>query len=279
MRILITGGQGQLGRDLQRALETETVFAFGHRDLDVTDADALLRAVEEHRPDALIHAAALTDTGRCEREPDLAHAVNATGTRNAARACQSVGASLVYISTNEVFDGISRHPYLESDPPNPINAYARSKLAGERYVESTLERHYIVRTAWLYGEGGNHCPAKILAAAQQRPELSVVTDEVATPTWTRDLAQALARLIGHDAFGVYHLTNDGACSRYDWTRLILRLAGREDVQVRPTTMAEYGATPRKPPYSVLANRAAAALGITLRPWEQALEEFFRCARL
>ena len=278
MRILVTGGQGQLGRDLQRALAAETVFAFGHRELDVTDAGALLHAAEEHRPDVIIHAAALTDTSRCEREPDLAHAVNATGARNAAQACQHTGASLLFVSTNEVFNGAKHDPYLESDPPKPLNVYARSKLAGEDYVKSTLERHYIVRTAWLYGEGGNHFPAKILAAAEQRPELSVVSDEVATPTWTRDLSQAIARLIGHDAFGVYHLTNDGGCSRYDWARLVLRLAGKEEVQVRPTTMAEYGASPRKPPYSVLANRAAAALGITLRPWEQALEEFFRCAR-
>ncbi len=277
MRILITGARGQLGRDLQRALPEDTVFASDLPELDVTDADALLRATEAHRPDILIHAAALTDTARCEREPDLAHKVNAEAARNAAQACQRLGASLLYVSTNEVFDGVSRHPYPESYPPNPLNAYARSKLAGEAYVKSSLQRYYIVRTAWLYGEGGNHFPAKILAAAEQQPTLSVVTDEIATPTWTRDLAQAIARLIRHDAFGVYHLTNDGACSRYDWARLVLRLAGREDVQVRPTTMAEYGATPRKPPYSVLANRAAAALGITLRPWEQALEEFFRCA--
>jgi dTDP-4-dehydrorhamnose reductase len=277
MRILITGARGQLGRDLQLALAEETLFAFDLPELDVTDADALLHAAEEQRPDVLIHAAALTDTARCEREPNLAHKVNAEGARNAAQACQHLGASLVYLSTNEVFDGASRRPYAESHPPNPLNAYARSKLAGEDYVKSILERYYIVRTAWLYGEGGNHFPAKILAAADEQAALSVVTDEVATPTWTRDLAQAIARLIRHDAFGVYHLTNDGACSRYDWARLVLRLAGREDVQVRPTTMAEFGATPRKPPYSVLANRAAAALGITLRPWEQALEEFFRCA--
>lgn len=277
MRILITGAGGQLGRDLQRALAQDTIFAFDLPELDVSDPADLLHAADEHRPDVVIHAAALTDTARCEREPDLAHAVNAEGARNAARACQRLGASLVYLSTNEVFDGAGRRPYPESHPTNPLNAYARSKLAGEDYVKSMLEHYYIVRTAWLYGEGGNHFPSKILAAAERQPTLSVVTDEVATPTWSRDLAQAIARLIRHEAFGIYHLTNDGACSRYDWARLVLRLAGREGVEVRPTTMAEFGATPRKPPYSVLANRAGAALGITMRPWEHALEEFFRCA--
>lgn len=280
MRVLITGGQGQLGRDLQQALAEHEVRSTDLPELDVTEPSPLLDAVDSFQPEVVIHAAAFTDTARCETEPDLAYAVNVLGARNVAVACGQAGAAMLYISTNEVFDGAQREPYLEFDQPNPLNTYARSKLAGERCVQTLLPRHYIVRTAWLYGLGGSHFPAKILAAAGERGELSVVTDEIATPTWTHDLAEAIARLIRQPLYGVYHFTNSGACSRFEWAREVLRLAGREDVTLRPVTTAEYrttgGAGPRKPPYSVLRNFAGAVgLGIELRPWQEALEDYFR----
>ena len=187
---------------------------------------------------------------------------------------------MVYVSTNEVFDGAKGAPYLEWDEPQPSNAYGRSKLAGERMVQDALVEHYIVRTAWLYGPGGNHFVAKILRAAEGG-ELTGVTGEIATPTWTRDLAQAIARLIKTQRYGVYHLTNAGQASRYEWVREILRLAGKSDVRLRPVTTAAFRASlppdavaPDKPPYSVLHNQAAAALGIELRPWQEALREYF-----
>ena len=279
--VLITGGQGQLGRELQRALlaqsEPPRVLAPGHGDLDVTDADAVERALRRAKPELVIHAAALTDTSLCEEDPALAMRVNAQGSLHVARACRRAGAAMVYVSTNEVFDGARGEPYGESDEPCPINAYGRSKLEGERLVRETLPQHYIVRTAWLYGEGGNNFPAKILRAAEGRRELSMVTDEVATPTWARDLAQAIIRLAGHPVYGIYHLTNDGWCSRYEWAAEVLRLAGPPwaDVTLRPITAAEYGGGPPKPPFSALRNEAAARLGITLRPWQEALGEYFR----
>jgi dTDP-4-dehydrorhamnose reductase len=137
----------------------------------------------------------------------------------------------------------------------------------------------VVRTAWLYGEGTGNFPSKILAAAAERGELSVVTDEIATPTWARDLAAAIASLVERPLYGVYHFTNSGECSRYEWAREALRLAGRDDVSIRPTTMAEYGAFPVKPPYSVLRNEAGAKLGITLRPWREALGEYFAMRKM
>ena len=279
MRILITGRDGQLGRDLQAALAGHEVRAVPHSDLDVTDADAVAAAIAAFRPEVALHAAALTDTTRCEREPEVAHAVNALGARNVAVACANAGAAIVYVSTNEVFDGAKAEPYLESDEPRPINAYGRSKLAGERMVQEALAAHYIVRTAWLYGRGGNHFVAKILRAAEGG-ELTGVTDEIATPTWARDLAPAIARLIKTQRYGVYHLTNVGQASRYEWVREILRLAGKSDVRLRPVTTAAFRASlppdavaPDKPPYSALRNQAAAALGIELRPWQEALREY------
>jgi dTDP-4-dehydrorhamnose reductase len=280
VRILITGAGGQLGRDLQDALRDHELVALGHSALDVVAAAAVNDALDSSKPNVVVHAAALTDTTRCEREPDLAHAVNAQGARNVAAACARLRAAMVYVSTNEVFDGAKASPYAESDQPDPVNAYGRSKLAGERLVQAVLPQHYIVRTAWLYGLGGNHFVSKMLRAADGG-ELIGVTDEVATPTWTRDLAEAIARLIETERFGVYHLTNAGQASRYDWVQEILRLAGKETVAVRPVTTAEFRASlqpgvvaPKKPPFSVLANTAATALGIELRPWQDALAAYF-----
>jgi len=272
MRILITGGRGQLGRELQTALVSHTLSAPDLPELDVTDASAVGRAVDAFRPELVIHAAAYTDTRGCEADPALAMRVNGDGTRHVALACQQTGAALFYVSTNEVFDGAKGEPYLETDEPLPINAYGRSKLAGEEHVRSLLQKPYVVRTAWLYG-GGRDFPAKVLQAASG--ELPMVTDEVASPTWARDLAQAIVRLVEQDAPpGVYHLTNGGGCSRFQWAERVLALAGRRDVALRPVAQAEYDAPYRKPASSELANTAAAALGVVLRPWPEALAAYF-----
>ena len=273
MRIFITGNRGQLGRELLRALSDHTLDGSDLPELDITDADATRRTIEAARPDIVVHAAALTDTRLCEDDPDLAHRVNGLGTRNVAIACRDAGAALLYVSTNEVFDGLKGESYAESDAPNPINAYGRSKLEGEEQARALVDRFYIVRTAWLYG-GGRDFPSKILAAASQQPELTVVTDEIATPTLAGDLAQAIARLVEIGVYGVYHFTNSGECSRFEWAREVLRLAGRSDVALKPTTLAEYNAYPPKPPYTALRNEAGARLGITLRPWQKALAEHF-----
>jgi len=274
MRIFITGNRGQLGRELMRAFSAHTVDGGDLPEFDVTDAGATRRRIETARPDIVIHAAALTDTRLCEDDPDLAHRVNGLGTRNVALACRDAGAALLYVSTNEVFDGLKRESYVESDAPNPVNAYGRSKLEGEEEAHALVERLYVVRTAWLYGSDERDFPSKMLAAASQQAELTVVTDEVATPTFARDLAAAIARLLEGQVFGVYHFTNSGDCSRFEWAREVLRLAGRPDVVLKPSTLAEYNAYPPKPPYTVLRNEAGARLGIALRPWQEALAEHF-----
>ncbi len=276
MRVLITGGGGQLARELQRALAGHAVTAPTRRELDVTNETRVRTAVHGFRPDVIIHTAALTDTARCEREPLRAQQVNAIGTLNVAGAACEVGACFVYISTNEVFDGSKRSPYEESDGPNPVNAYGYSKLCGERAVVERCPRYYVVRTAWLYGDSDHHFPAKLLRAAADSRELRVVNDEVATPTWCRDLADAVIRLVTSEApSGVYHLTNAGEASRYEWALRIIEWA-RADVRVTPVTSREYrnGADgPRKPPYSVLANTAGARVGVVLRDWREAFDEF------
>jgi dTDP-4-dehydrorhamnose reductase len=284
MRILITGGTGQLGRSLQRVLAAHDVMALGHAELDITEPRSVDATVGGYRPDAVIHAAALTDTARCEREPALARAINGLGAENVARACQRASARLVAISTNEVFDGAKRTPYAEDDPTGPLNAYATSKLDGERLACAACADTLIVRTSWLYGDGGSNFVEKVRAAASAGRSLSFVTDEVATPTSTEDLAVAIREMIDRLApAGIYHLANSGEASRYDWAVEILRRSAMGDVPVEGVTTEQLRANgyagPRKPPYSVLANTRAAALGITLHPWREALAAYFKRAGL
>ncbi|MDO8615945.1 MAG: dTDP-4-dehydrorhamnose reductase [Dehalococcoidia bacterium] len=275
MRILITGGRGQLGQALQAALGAHEVTALGHDELDVTDADAARRALAQARPEVVIHAAAWTDTADCERDPERALAVNAGGAGCVAEACAGAGAAMLYVSSNEVFDGEKGAPYEEDDEPRAVNEYGRSKLEGERLVRSALGRHWIVRTSWLYGPGRESFPEKIVQAAHDRGSLRLVTDETASPTWTVDLAEAIARLVREPRWGVYHLTNSGYCSRREWGQEVLRLAGLAHIPAEPATQAEYGGPYRKPVMSALANVRAARLGIVLRPWQEALCDHVR----
>jgi dTDP-4-dehydrorhamnose reductase len=276
MRILITGGNGQLGRALQAALTSDQVDALGHSDLDITSREQVFRTLSRLEPDSVIHAAAWTDTAGCERDTDLAMRVNSDGAAIVAEACREIGSALLYISSNEVFDGEKPTPYVEADQPNPINAYGRSKLEGERRVQAVFDRSCIVRTSWLYGPGRDSFPEKILGAARRGGPLKLVTDEIASPTFTVDLAQGVARLVRERETGLFHLTNTGACSRREWAEEVLRLAG-VSVAIEPVTQAEYGGPFRKPVNSVLENRNAAQLGVTLRPWQEALAEHVQSA--
>jgi len=274
MRILITGGKGQLGAALQDALPGEQMLAPGHSELDITDRAAIHAALREFKPEVVIHAAAWTDTAGCESDPERAIAINGTASGAVAEACREAGAAMVYVSSNEVFDGEKRTPYVEDDEPNPINRYGRSKLEGERQAQAALDRCYVVRTSWLYGPGRMSFPEKIVRAATDNGRLKLVTDEVASPTLTVDLAEAIARLIQQSAYGTYHLTNSGSCSRKEWAQEVLRLAGMSDIPMEAATQAEFGAPYRKPVFSAIANVNAAGLGITLRPWQEALEDHF-----
>ena len=276
MRILITGGNGQLGRALQTAFAADAVEALGHSDLDITSREQVSRTLLRLEPDCVIHAAAWTDTAGCERDPDLAMRVNGEGAAIVAEACRETGSPLLYISSNEVFDGEKPTPYEEDDHPDPINAYGRSKLEGERRVQAALDRSCIVRTSWLYGPGRQSFPEKILGPARKGSPLKLVTDEIASPTFTVDLAQAVAGLVHERASGLFHLTNAGACSRRDWAEEVLRLVGIS-IQIESVTQNEYGGPYRKPVNSVLANINAARLGITLRPWQEALAEHMQRA--
>jgi len=273
MRIFITGARGQLGRALQAHFADGPVLPVDLPECDITDRLCVLRAIGEFKPDVTLHVAAMTDVDGCARNPDAAFRINALGTQNVALACQAAGCALLYISTNEVFDGRKTMPYTEFDTPNPINPYAHSKWAGETIVRDLLTRFYIVRIAWLYGKGGHHFVRKMIHLADERGRLRVVEDEVGSPTYAEDVARAARQLVETGAYGVYHLVNEGVASRYEFAREILRLSGRGHVPVEPIKLADYARLSAPPPYTPLRNFCGAALGITLRPWQAALAEY------
>jgi dTDP-4-dehydrorhamnose reductase len=271
MRILITGADGQLGRELVRALAPHgELIPSAQADLDVTHPGCADK-VASLRPEWVVHAAAATDVDGCERKPERAMAVNAEGTRQVADGCRRAGAGLVYLSTDYVFDGSKGAPYAEGDHPAPLNVYGRSKLEGEQAARDVAPYWTIVRTAWLYGIHGRNFVKTILARVTAGEPLRVVKDQVGSPTYAGDLAEAIALLLSRGRTGMYHVTNDGACSWYEFAREILRLAGLDPVTVTPITSAELGRPARRPAYSVLENAAWQAAGFPpLRPWREAL---------
>ncbi len=274
MRVLVTGHKGQLGRQLMEAFLDQTVCGLDLPEHDICAYPQIVQEICWREPELVIHAAAYTDVDGCALNPDLAYTVNGLGTQHVALACAKLGVPIVYISTNEVFDGESRRPYLETDAPRPINPYGYSKWMGEQFVRELVPWHYIVRISWLFSPGGNNFPAKILRAAKEGRPLAVVVDEVGSPTYAPDLARALVELVSSKRFGTYHLVNEGVCSRYEFARATLDGAGLAGVPIRPMLLRDYERPSRPPLYSPLRNFAAAtALGIRLRPWQEALAEY------
>ena len=293
MRILITGAAGMLGTDARRILAQRghEIFptdmgpaATGEiRPLDISDGIAVRALLAETRPDLVFHGAAYTHVDGCERDPDLAHKVNALGTWNVASAAEEAGAALVTISTDFVFDGTKGAAYTEFDEPNPISHYGKSKLAGENLARAACRRCYIVRTSWLYGVQGKNFPYTVIALAKTKPELPIVADQFGTPTYTVDLVEAIAEIVKTPLYGVYHVSNGGATSWDGFARAILAKTNSAHVPVKPITSDEYaqmfGSPTRRPAYSVLRHYALELMGKdTLRPWEEALDAFLASAR-
>jgi len=274
MRIAITGHKGQLGRALQMVLGGEELLGIDLPEHDITDYASLCGSICAFSPDLVIHTAALTDVDRCAQDPELALQVNGLGTHNVALACRRCDAALLTVSTNEVFDGAKGAPYYEHEARNPINAYARSKAAAEVYTQMHLSRFYIVRTAWLFARGSYNFASKIVAAAREHGQLRVVCDEISSPTYAPDLAAAIAALIRSERYGIYHFTNAGVCSRYEFARQILALAGLEGTPLEPITSDQWPRASTPPLHCALHNLAGAAIGIRLRPWQEALGDYF-----
>jgi dTDP-4-dehydrorhamnose reductase len=273
MRILLTGGRGQLGHALQQSLNGHDLIITDVEELDITDRSAVFTLLQTERPQLLIHCAAYTNVDGCARDPDLAYRVNALGTQNVTLACQATGVELLHVSTNEVFPGDDPAGYEEWRPLRPINPYGRSKAAAEHFVLTLLPRSYIVRTAWLYAPGGRNFIHAILQRAREQGHVRVVADEVGNPTYVHDLAAAIAQLVTTHQYGIYHFVNANPCSRWAFANEILRLANLAHVPNIPILGRDYPRASTPPRFAALHNTAAAPLGITLRPWQEALADY------
>ncbi len=275
MKIMITGANGQLGTALQAALTGNELSLIDLPEVDITDREAVFTAVSQATPEVIIHCAALTDVDGCAKNPALAYKVNGLGTQNIALACLEFGSEMLHISTNEVFGGDNEAGYEEWMPLNPINAYGRSKAAAEMHVKNILSRFYIVRLAWLFAPGGWNFIHAILQQARQKGAVRVVTDEIGNPTYVKDLAAAIAQLIRTHQYGIYHLPNSGSCSRWEFANEILRIAGLSGVTNSPILSSEFNRASTPPPFGALHNIAGAAIGIRLRPWQEALADYLK----
>lgn len=273
MRVLITGAGGRLARDLVHAYVDHDVTGLLHAELDVADEAAVVAAVGDHRPDLVVHTAAMTDVDACEADPDRAHEVNALGAWWVARACALTGAELVHVSTDYVFGASPpRHgpAYTEFDPPAPVNAYGASKAAAEMLVRESLERHYIVRTAWLHGGRERGFVATILDRAGGDQPLRVVGDQRGCPTASRDLAQAIRALSVTGRHGTYHRVNAGSCSRHELAVATLALA-RIDREVTSVTSDQMPHRAPRPAATVLDDHHSRLAGLDpMPPWRDAL---------
>lgn len=273
MRILLTGSNGQLGSEIVSLSAGSHELIPHDLDLDITDRSAVDSRVEDVRPDLVINAAAYTDVDGAESDSPTAYRVNALGPWNLALACQRAGCALMHVSTDFVFNGGTAEPYTEFDLPDPLSVYGRSKYAGELCVTRLLDRFYICRTSWLYGASGSNFVKNIMRAGIANDEVRVVSDQEGSPTNARDLAAKLLEIAGTGAYGVYHVSNSGSCTWYEFTKMIFTLAGIP-TPVVPITTEELARPAPRPRYSVMRGLALELAGLEpMRPFDQALEDF------
>ena len=264
-----------LGKALMRRWPNDSgdeVTGLGSPQADIRDSAQVERAVQDSKPDWLVLSAAYTDVDGCELNPSLASAVNTQGAVNVARAAVRVGAKLLFVSTDYVFDGTKATPYEIGDPRNPISAYGKSKAEAEKKILSVLPNACIVRTSWLFGPGGKCFPDTILKLAASRPEIEVVNDQFGCPTYTIDLADAIVTLCKAAASGIVHCTNRGECTWFDFAGETLHQAGSRTI-VHPTTSDKFVRPAPRPKYSVLSSSSLSTYGITMRPWRKAVADF------
>lgn len=282
MKILVTGGNGQLGQDMIQLLKEKgyDVIVSTRKEMDVTDPISCSNFINKHNPNCIIHCAAYTSVDDAENFEDIAYRVNAMGTRNLAVAAERIMASLVYISTDYVFDGRKTEPYREYDNTNPINVYGKSKQAGEILVQSLSSKYFIVRTQWLYGISGKNFVKTILKNMQNSQEIKVVNDQIGSPTYTIDLANFIVALIQSDNYGIYHASNTGSCTWYQFAEVIMQQAEKllgikVNAELLPCTSNDLSRLALRPRNSVLEHVSIRANGFRdFRPWNEALRDFF-----
>jgi len=276
-----------LGRDLIKVLyptfhadkrSNWEILDWDVDEIDIQEEKRTVSKIESFRPEIIINVAAYTDVDGCELNEEKAFAVNAEGMKHVALGALRCGAKVVYLSTDYIFDGNKREPYLENDPSNPLNVYGRSKWKGEQYVQELLQDALIVRTEWLYGRYGNNFVTSILRQAREKKVLTIVNDQIGSPTYTVDLSEAISVLLQCDARGVFHVANSDLCTWYTFGQAILKLSGMERVRVIPISSKELNRPAIRPAYSVFnCQKLKQVTGMTLRPWSEALRDFLLLA--
>ncbi|TDT52016.1 dTDP-4-dehydrorhamnose reductase [Fonticella tunisiensis] len=275
MKILVTGSKGQLGYEIINMVEDDEVVGIDKDDLDITDINKTYELIKEIKPDVVIHCAAYTNVDGAERDIDMAYKVNVIGAQNIASACLNVNSKMVYVSTDFVFDGTKNEPYIEFDIPNPLSVYGKSKLAGELIVKDILSKHFIVRTAWLYGKNGNNFVKTMLKLSKEKDVIKVVNDQWGTPTSTVDLSRAILDLIKTDAYGTYHGSNKGQTTWYEFTKKIFEISGI-NTRIEPISTEELGRPAARPKYSVMRNyMLELTIGDNFRDWEESLRDYLK----
>jgi len=277
MKVLVTGANGQLGYDVIKRLEKSGIQYLGtDRDtLDITNQENVKRVIRDYNPNVVIHCAAYTAVDKAEDEREICHAVNVLGTIYIAEACKEIDAKMVYISTDYVFDGEGDKPFEVTDKPNPINYYGQTKYEGELEVQRLLDKYFIVRISWVFGSNGNNFVKTMLRLGTERDEISVVADQIGSPTYTYDLAKLLVEMIQTDKYGVYHATNEGYCSWYQFACEIFKQAGM-DVKVNPIKTEDYPTRAKRPKNSRLSKeKLRIEFNSNMRDWNIAVRELIK----
>lgn len=278
MKILVTGAKGQLGSDLMEELLRRGHDAVGVDvdEMDITDAEAVRNGLLFHRPEAVIHCAAYTNVDGAEDAPELCCKINGDGTEHIAAACRQIGAAMVYISTDYVFDGTGTRPWEPDDPRHPLNVYGQGKYLGELAVQRLLEKYFIVRISWVFGKNGKNFVKTMQKLAADGKCPSVVADQIGSPTYTPDLSRLLADMVETDRYGCYHATNEGICSWYEFACEIFRMCGCDASRITPVTSAEYPAKARRPENSRMSKQKLTENGFARLPdWHDALRRYFQ----
>lgn len=274
-RVMVTGGKGQLGKDLVELLKQAgyEVFPVDREEMDITDFDRCHEVMHCIKPHIVIHTAAYTEVDAAERDREAAFLINAYGTRNVAVVAEQLGAKLVYISTDYVFSGQGKQPRNEFHTVSPINVYGASKLAGESFVKELHSQYFIVRTSWVYGQYGKNFVKTMLSLAMQHKEVSVVDDQIGCPTYTMDLASTIIDLIKTSKYGIYHVSNSGSCSWHEFASAIFELT-KSDTLANPVSTEQFPRPAARPSYSVFDHMSLRLNGFnTPRPWKEALADF------
>lgn len=277
MKIIVTGAKGQLGTDVVTELEKNGIAAVAAdlQELDITDENAVDTFIAESRAQGVIHCAAFTNVDAAETEKDICRKINYQGTLNLARACEKYGLKLLYTSTDYVFSGEGTQPFETDSPEFPCNFYGESKLEGEKAVEETCSRFFIVRISWVFGENGKNFVKTMLRLAKERSEITVVCDQIGSPTYTKDLAKLLCEMISGEKYGVYHATNEGFCSWAQFAQAIMEYSGSK-TKIIPVTSAEYKSVAVRPANSRLSKKSLDENGFERLPsWQDALKRFLK----